>query len=246
MKLHDPYFIDIQGNNKKMTEMKKIISLIIFLIVCKSVILAQRTNMREMEVLVGGGPNMFFCDIGDGGLGPVGFIAARYYVKDDIVARLNLAFAIGIDTDEGTTNFERDYNFNTSILESSVLVDYFFYRSGFIGRQGKDGLVLNVPRLSLYAFAGAGAIFFNPSPEAGKNNHDFDDDYSKISLVVPFGLGMQYGIDKRWAVSFEVGRRFTPSDFLDGFSSDASEKNDMYYFALISVNYKFKPFSGRR
>ena len=225
--------------------MKKSISLIIFLIVCNSVILAQRTNMREMEVMVGGGPNMFFCDIGDGGIGPVGFIAARYYVKDDIVARLNLAFAIGIDTDEGTTNFERDYNFSTPILESTALIDYFFYHSDFIGRQDKNGLVMNVPRLSLYAFAGAGAIFFNPSPEAGKNNHDFDDDYSKISLVVPFGLGMQYGIDKRWAVSFEVGRRFTPSDYLDGFSSDGSKK-DMYYFALISVNYKFNPFSGRR
>lgn len=198
--------------------------------------------MREMEVLAGGGPNMFFCDIGDGGLGPVGFIAARYYVKDNIVARLNLAFAIGIDSDDGTTNFERKYSFKTPILESTVLVDYFFYHSDFIGRQGKDGLVLNVPRLGLYAFTGAGAIFFNPSPEAGKDNHDFDDDYSKISLVVPFGLGMQYGIDKRWAASFEVGRRFTPSDFLDGFSSDASEKKDMYYFALISVNYKFKPF----
>lgn len=222
--------------------MKNSITLILFFIISNSVILAQRTNMREMEVLVGGGPNMFFCDIGAGGLGPVGFIAARYYVKDDIAARLNLAFAVGIDSDDGTTNFERDYNFSTPILESTVLVDFFFYRSDFIGRQDKDGLVLNVPRLGLYAFTGAGAIFFSPGPEAGKDNHDFDDDYSKISLIVPFGLGMQYGIDKKWAVSFEVGRRFTPSDFLDGFSSDASEKKDMYYFALISVNYRFKPF----
>jgi len=222
--------------------MKKSIILILFLIISNSIVLAQSTNMQEMEVLVGGGPNMFFCDIGDGGPGPVGFIAARYYVKDDIVARLNFAFAIGIDTDEGTSNFERDYNFNTSILESTVLVDYFFYHSDFAGRQGKNGLVLNVPRLGLYAFTGAGVILFNPTPEAGKGNHDFDDDYSKISMVVPFGLGMQYGIDKRWAVSFEVGRRYTPSDFLDGFSPDASDKNDMYYFALVSVNYRFKPF----
>jgi len=59
--------------------MKKSIILILFFIVSNSVIFAQRANMREMEVMVGGGPNMFFCDIGDGGLGPVGFIAARYY-----------------------------------------------------------------------------------------------------------------------------------------------------------------------
>ncbi len=225
--------------------MKKCVVLLIFLIVSNSVILAQRTNIREMEVLVGGGPSMFFCDIGDGVPGPVGFIAARYYVKNDIVARLNIAFALGSDADEGTTNFERDYSFSTPILESTVLVDYFFYRSGFAGRKGKSGLVMKVPRLSLYAFTGAGAIFFNPTPEAGKGNYDFDDDYSKISMVVPFGLGIQYGIDKKWAVSFEVGRRFTPSDFLDGFSPDASKSKDMYYFALISVNYKFKPFSGR-
>ena len=222
--------------------MKKSITLILFLIVGNSVIMAQRTNIREMEVLAGGGPNMFFCDIGDGGLGPVGFVAARYYVKDNIAARLNLAFAIGIDTDEGTTNFERDYNFKTPLFESAILVDYFFYHSDFIGRQGKNGLVLNVPRLGLYAFTGAGAIFFNPVPEAGKGNYDFDNDYSKISMVVPFGLGMQYGIDKKWSASFEVGRRFTLSDYLDGFSPESSNKNDMYYFALISVNYRFKPF----
>ena len=222
--------------------MKKSIILILFLIVGNSVILAQRTDMREMEVLVGGGPNMFFCDIGDGGLGPVGFVAARYYVKDNIAARLNLAFAIGIDTDESTTNFARDYSFKTLILESTALIDYFFYHSDIIGRQGRNGLVLNVPRLGLYAFTGAGAIFFNPVPEAGKGNYDFDNDYSKISLVVPFGLGMQYRIDKKSSASFEVGRRFTPSDFLDGFSPESSNKNDMYYFVLISVNYKFKSF----
>lgn len=198
--------------------------------------------MREMEVLAGGGPNMFFCDIGDGGLGPVGFIAARYYVKDNIAARLNLAFAIGIDTDEGTTNFDRGYSFKTPLFESAILVDYFFYHSGFIGRQDKNGLVLNVPRLGLYAFTGAGALFFNPAPEAENGTYDFDDDYGKISMVVPFGLGMQYGIDKKWSASFEVGRRFTPSDFLDGFFPDASKNKDVYYFALISVNYKFKPF----
>ena len=225
--------------------MKKCIILLVFLIVSNSVIIAQRANMREMEVLGGGGPNMFFCDIGDGGLGPVGFIAARYYVKDDIVARLNLAFAVGTDTDESTTNFERDYNFNTLLLESTVLVDYFFYHSDYIGRKGNDGLVLNVPRLGLYAFTGAGAIFFSPTPEAGKGNHDFVDDYSKISMVVPFGLGMQYGIDRRWSASFEIGRRFTPSDFLDGFSSEGSKSRDIYYFALFSVSYKFKPFSGK-
>ena len=225
--------------------MKKSITLILFLVISNSIVLAQRTNMREMEVLVGGGQNMFFCDIGAGGLGPVGFIAARYFVNDNIGARLNIAFALGSDADESTTNFERDYYFKTPILESTILIDYFFYRSDFIGRKGKNGLVLNIPKLNLYAFTGAGAIFFNPSPEAGKNNHNFDDDYSKISMVVPFGLGMQYRFDKRWAVSFEVGRRYTPSDFLDGFSSDASEKTDMYYFAQISVNYKFKPLITR-
>ncbi|NQU82166.1 MAG: hypothetical protein HQ543_11660 [Bacteroidetes bacterium] len=222
--------------------MNKSITFILFLIISNSVILAQRTNMCEMEVLVGGGPNMFFCDIGDGGLGPVGFIAARYYVKDNIAARLNLAFAIGIDTDEGTTNFDRDYSFKTLILESTALIDYFFYRSDFEGRQGKNELVMNVPRLGLYAFTGAGSLFFNPAPEAENGTYDFDDDYSKISMVVPFGLGMQYGIDKKWSASFEVGRRFTPSDFLDGFSPDASKNKDVYYFALISVNYKFKSF----
>lgn len=226
--------------------MKKSISLILFLFIANVVILAQRAELRDMEVLFGGGPNMIFGDIGDGGIGPVGFIAARYYVNDDIVARLNLAFAFGIDSDEGTTNFNRKYSFNTQIFESTVHVEYFFYRSGFLGRQNMEGLVMNVSRLGLYAFTGAGAIFFSPNPEAEKEDYDFDEDFSKISLVVPYGLGMQYRFNKKWAANFEVGRRFTTTDFLDGFSPEASRKNDMYYFALISVSFWFKPFSGIR
>ena len=226
--------------------MKKSITFILFLIVSNSVILAQRTELCEMEVLLGGGPNMFFCDIGDGGIGPVGFIAARYYVKNDIVARLNLAYAVGIDTDEGTKNFTRKYSYKTQIIESTIQLEYYFFYTDLFGRKDWDGLVLNVPKLGLYAFAGAGTIFSNPNPEAGNHDYTFDDDYSKISLVVPYGLGMQYRFDKKWAASFEVGRRFILSDYLDGFSPEASDKNDMYYFALISVNYRFKPFSGRR
>lgn len=226
--------------------MKKSISLILFLIVSNSVIMAQRTNMHEMEVLVGGGPNMFFCDIGNEGIGPVGFIAARYYIKNDIIAKLNLAYAIGIDSDEGTKNYTRKYSYNTQIIESTIQLEYYFYHSDFLGRKGVDGLVLNIPRLGLYAFTGAGTIFINPKPEAENHDHIFDNDYSKIFLVIPYGVGMQYRLNKRWAASFEVGRRFTPSDFLDGFSPEASRNKDMYYFALISVNYRFKPFSGRR
>lgn len=225
--------------------MKKSISLILFLLISNCVILAQRTELREMEVLLGGGPNMFFCDIGDGGLGPVGFIAARYYVKDDIVARLNLAYAVGIDSDESTTNFARKYSYKTQIIESSIKLEYYFYYSDFFGRKDWDGLVLHVPTFGLYVFTGAGTIFFNPKPEAGNQDYTFDDDYSKISLVVPYGLGMQYRFNQKWAASFEVGRRFILSDYLDGFSPESSNKNDMYYFALISVNYRFKPFSGR-
>ncbi len=226
--------------------MKKSITFILFLIVSNSLILAQRLELREMEVLLGGGPNMFFCDIGDGGIGPVGFIAARYYVRNDIVARLNLAYAVGIDTDEGTKNFARKYSYKTQIIESTIQLEYYFFYTDLFGRKDWDGLVLNIPTFGLYVFTGAGTIFSNPNPEAGNQDYIFDDDYSKISMVVPYGLGMQYRFNKKWAASFEVGRRFILSDYLDGFSPDASDKNDMYYFALISVNYRFKPFSGMK
>ena len=226
--------------------MKKSISLFLFFIVSNCVILAQRIELREMEVLVGGGPNMFFGDIGEGGIGPVGFMAARYYIGNDIVARLNFAFAVGIDSDEGTKNFTRGYSFKTPIIESTIQLEYYFYYSDFFGRKDWDGLVLNVPKLGLYVFTGAGTIFANPKPEAENQDHIFEDDYSKISLVVPYGLGMQYRFNKKWAASFEVGRRFILSDYLDGFSPESSDKKDIYYFALISVNYRFIPFSGAR
>lgn len=223
--------------------MKKPFLFILFFVIGSSVITAQRPMSPVFEVLVGGGPNLIFGDIGEGGIGPAGFIGARYFASDNIIARINLDYATGNDSDEETKNFSRKYRYETTLIEGTAQLDYYFYFSEFSGRKDLKGRILNVPRLGMYAFVGVGAVYYDPNPEAENQDHT---DYSKISPVFPHGLGIQYRFTRKLALNFEVGRRFTTSDYLDGFSPESSESKDMYYFTMISVNYRFKPFSGNK
>ncbi|PLX19802.1 MAG: hypothetical protein C0597_04905, partial [Marinilabiliales bacterium] len=47
-------------------------------------------------------------------------------------------------------------------------------------------------------------------------------------------------------IGFEIGARFTTTDFIDGFSPEASNSKDLYYFSVISVSTKIKKKSNRR
>ena len=65
---------------------------------------------------------------------------------------------------------------------------------------------------------------------------------------------LKYIIDSKWVLGFELGGRFTSTDFLDGFSPLTSNFNDVYYFTVLNLIYKIKTdrrgfpilFPGRR
>lgn len=43
--------------------------------------------------------------------------------------------------------------------------------------------------------------------------------YSPIGVAIPFGLGFRYKLAKNWDLAFEVGWRYTFTDYLDDVSS---------------------------
>ncbi len=127
----------------------------------------------------------------------------------------------------------RQTTFNILAVEPTAIFEY-----NFIDYRHKNSTV----KFSPYFFAGVGVLAFfgqEPSPQ----------DYSTIQPVIPFGAGIKYDFNRQWGLNFEFGARKTFFDYLDNTSvGDVTGKdyqygnrfdNDMYYFAGISISYRF-------
>lgn len=127
----------------------------------------------------------------------------------------------------------RQTAFNILAVEPSAIFEY-----NFIDYRHKNSSV----KFSPYFFAGVGVLAFfgqEASPQ----------EYSTIQPIIPFGAGIKYDINRQWGFNFEFGARKTFFDYLDNVSiGDTSGKdyqygnrfdNDMYYFAGISITYRF-------
>ncbi|MBA7532943.1 hypothetical protein ES705_25178 [subsurface metagenome] len=217
---------------------------------------AQIWKMRRYEGLGGIVTSNYFGDIGgyskgDNALGlkdirlfqsrPGFYLGARYKVLENLSAKLNLTAAFLHGTDEGGVNVGRDLKFSTKIFEPSVQFEYFLLPEkesrSYLMMRGK-GIGSFNPTISAYVFAGLGGAFFNAYKL--ENYEDYDFEYSNTALVFPIGLGMKISLTPKWAAGFDLGRRFTTTDYLDAYTSKDSRSNDVYYFGVFNLIYKLK------
>ena len=79
--------------------------------------------------------------------------------------------------------------------------------------------------LSMYGFIGIGGFYFNPKGEYDGKWIELQPlktenvNYNRLQLVVPVGIGIKYGIDRRWSVGFQYGLRKTFTDYVDDVST---------------------------
>ncbi len=124
------------------------------------------------------------------------------------------------DSESGVFRYARNLHFRNDIKELAgmVVVDLFENRGTFNKR----------PVLNPYAFIGLGIFHHNP-----KARTPIDDGnewvalrplqtegrtYSTIQPVIPLGLGVKYKVAQNWDVAFEIGYRYTFTDYLDDVS----------------------------
>jgi hypothetical protein len=63
---------------------------------------------------------------------------------------------------------------------------------------------------------------------------------SGFTGVIPGGFGATLIYSPNLNFGVEVGGRYTFTDFLDGYTSQYSKANDVYYFLNFTVTYKLK------
>ena len=141
---------------------------------------------------------------------------------------------------------QRNFNFTSPITEISELLVWNIFKnnSNEVGR-----------RFSPYLFAGAGISFIRVNRDYSNFNGAYFSEESDLStrlaadiatntpgkiLLLPAGVGVEYYLSPKIALTAETNFRYSFTDYLDGFSQAADpEKKDFYHSHTIGLVYKF-------
>lgn len=235
-------------------------SILVILIICLAAPFshAQLWKMRRWEAMGGVGPSFFFGDIGGFsqtknilGFRDLTYRQTRFDVNGnlkfritrDVNARLSMTYALFHATDERGSNEGRDFDAVTSIFEPAVIGEYYFIKNmaenSYLFVKRKERFIFQLLKsLDFYAFAGVGGVSYSVKGndaliEKGMETGGF-------SAVIPAGLGATLIYSPNINFGVEVSGRYAFTDFLDGYTSQYSKANDVYYFLNFNVTYKLK------
>jgi hypothetical protein len=238
--------------------MKRAFLLIFFLGLFFQVSRAQLWKLKPLELAGGLGVSSFYGDVGGyshglnwGGLKDITFLQTRYDVNfsikyrliRDVNLRLSLTSGIFRATDERGSNEGRRFESKTTFFEPALIGEYYFIRNGaensYLFNEGKAHPLMNVfKKLDFYFFAGVGGLLYTINPNQRLSNHGLVR--NGTALVLPIGLGGDYAAFPSFNLGAEFGFRYTFSDNLDGYTSQYSSSNDVYYFFNLTLTYRMK------
>ncbi len=144
-------------------------------------------------------------------------------------------------------NEGRDFEASTSLFEPTVTGEYYIVKNSAEGSyrftKGYDIFANFIAKMDLYVYAGVGPAFYKVKPNDNLDQWKIvngDDKYGGVAAVFPVGLGANYLISPNVLLGIDIGIRYTTSDFLDGYSSQYSKSNDVYYFMTFVFTHKLK------
>jgi hypothetical protein len=128
----------------------------------------------------------------------------------------------------------RNLHFRSHVVELNGIYEYYFnsessgHRYNIKGARG-----MKAKKFTYYAFGGVGVFFFNPQAQyngqwvslqplgtEGQGLPGGGSKYSRVSIAIPYGLGLRYAIDRDWKIGLEVGARKTFTDYIDDVSGN--------------------------
>lgn len=219
---------------------------------------AQIWKLKRYEVVVGVGPSFFFGDIGGYsqsknilGLRDLTLLQTRfdfnanikYRIAQSLNIRLSLTSGLLHATDRRGSNENRGFEASTFIIEPTVIGEYYFIKNkaedSYLFTKGdKPGLIGIIKSLDFYVFTGIGGLGYsikgnNALEKIGINSGGFTG-------VIPVGIGSTLIYSPNFNFGVELTGRYSFSDNLDGYTSQYSSSNDVYYFLNFTITYKLK------
>ncbi len=236
---------------------KKIILLLLLLHLTVIASWGQIWRATPYEAFAGIGFSNYFGDIGGAatdnnwyGLKDLEILSSRPVISGG--ARYNhsrfLSFSAGLSagllhgTDARGRNDHRKFVFNTIIFEPSVKVEFLAIKDfQVLSGVNRRGMVRNYGTLTAYLFGGTGAVLYHVMPnDVQKSIQERDGiEHGFITLVLPAGIGVKVGIANNMDIGIELGGRYTFTDYIDGYTSEFSTANDIYYLTTVSLVHRF-------
>jgi hypothetical protein len=132
---------------------------------------------------------------------------------------------------------KRGFGFTSPVYELALLPEIRPFKIG---------------NVEFFAFAGAAMAVINPKTDFNEPNPlsgfsptfadliaaDQKANFSRVTLAIPIGGGLQWFINDNFTIGGEVGGRKTFSDYIDGISLAARAKTkDYYFFGGLTLSY---------
>jgi hypothetical protein len=239
--------------------MKKYSLLTFFLVIFYSEGFSQLWKLRRVEITGGFGTTHFMGDVGGftegnnyGGFRDISFqntgwnagLSVGYRITSGFSARADFTGGYFSADDVRGSNTDRGFSATMPFFEASLSGQVFFIKNRMEERylfiRGKrTSLIPEFHHYDLYAFAGIGALSYQVIPNAGLDAAPQRTALSGIIPVAPIGIGIARSFPRNSKLGLELGRRFTQSDELDGYSA-AGSRFDVYYFFDITYTWKIR------
>jgi hypothetical protein len=238
--------------------MRKSLLLLLIFLLAASALNAQLWKLRRYEIYGGPGTTQFFGDIGGFsrnknilGIKDISFqntrfnfnLGMRYRIIENVSARVNFALGYFHSADVKGSNVSRGLESQTIFFEPALIGEYYFIKNKtensyliMKGKRKSSGSFFS--KLDLYAFTGIGGLSYKVRP-----NDQLESLMTKttgFSAIIPAGLGITMIYSGIINLGIEVGGRYSLSDLVDGYKSDSSQSNDIYYFLNFNFIYKIR------
>jgi hypothetical protein len=207
--------------------MRKLLVFVILIALAESAMAqsfyAIRKN-RSLILVVGGGTSTYFGELAN----PGDYIDAKpnisaglqYYLTPQISLRSEINWFTLQGSDADSDNIDRE-NRNLSFKSSNIE----FNATGMINLFANGNRYYRRPYFNVYGFGGVGLLYFNPKAELNGTWHALQPlqtegvKYSRVTPVIPFGLGVRLKFGPNMNIAIEGGYRKIFTDYLDDVST---------------------------
>ncbi len=228
------------------------LSALLLLIIVVSTTQAQQWKFIRHEVSGGVGATSFLGELGGsnntGSHGikgikdlefkmtrPVLNVGYRYFFTQWLAGGANLAFGRLNGSDELTDEIyrkNRNLHFKSPIVELSVRAEIYPFKEYFGHLYRSNGVLgKSISHFSPYLFVGVGGFYFNPKAKYDGSWQKLraleteGTTYKRIAMSFPVGAGVKYALSNRMSIGFEIGLRYTTTDYIDDVSGNYVDKS---------------------
>jgi hypothetical protein len=179
---------------------------------------------RSLILIVGANTSTYYGDLKDNNdlldVRPSLTLGALYYVSKRIGIRSEFSW-VTLSGSDANSDDEGKILRNLSFTSAN----YEFNAVGVINLIPQGGRFYQRPQVNVYAFGGVGGLYFNPKAKLDGQKYALQPlqtegvEYSRLALILPYGLGVKYKATPFFNIALEAGWRKTFTDYIDDVST---------------------------